>query len=108
MHFRQEEEMLFPKLAEIVKRDVLLTMSYKIHKARINAPTRPHVPLLSFSLFVFALRHARRSHHHHIPLTHLNHQPNMPKRGVLGKWATRLAATMDSVADSLTTRVTAQ
>jgi hypothetical protein len=32
----------------------------------------------------------------------------MPKRGVLGKWATRLAATMDSVADSLTTRVTAQ
>jgi len=75
-HFRQEEEMLFPRLTEIVKRDVLLTMSYKIHKARINAPTRPH--------------------------------PNMPKRGVLGKWATRLAATMDSVADSLTTRVTAQ
>lgn len=75
-HFKEEEERLFARLHDNVKRDVLLTMSYKIQKARINAPTRPH--------------------------------PNMPKRGVLGKWATRLAATMDSVADSLTTRVTAQ
>jgi hypothetical protein len=42
-HFKEEEEVLFPKLRHAVSHDLLLTMTLKIEKARINAPTRPHV-----------------------------------------------------------------
>ncbi len=35
-------------------------------------------------------------------------QPHMPKTGLLGKWANRLAANLDAIADAVTTRVSIQ